>query len=487
MKILTGNNIREADFYTMRNEPVSSLDLMERASQRIADYISDKFPKRTEFVIFAGKGNNGGDGLVVARILSLKRYKCRIITLFDRTECSEEYQSNYRILPEEIAVEKFTGDNILNRHAVVIDAILGTGVKRIVSTPVKEAVEFINRRQNTVISIDMPSGMTTEFGNKDRAVVKSDITLTLQFPKLSLLLPEGGDNAGEMVVLPIGLDREFMEKSDTVYNFVTAKNVAPMDKKRRTFSNKGIYGHALLICGKKGMMGAAVLSTSSALRSGCGLVTIHIPESERNIIQTTNPSAIVSCYEGDAFGSLPEKLDKYKTIGIGSGMGTAKRTVEAMRGLLSVYRSPMVLDADALNILSENNDIIPLIPENSILTPHPGELERLIGEWDGDEEKINKVAEFVRKYKIIMVVKGAYTMICPPDGKIYFNSTGNPGMSKGGNGDVLTGLITGYLAKGMEPLQAAIKGVFDHGRAGDDAALAKGVEQMNSEDIVDFL
>ncbi|MCD7962971.1 MAG: NAD(P)H-hydrate dehydratase [Rikenellaceae bacterium] len=487
MKILTGKNIREADLYTMENEPISSLDLMERASQKLAEYIAERFPKRTEFVIFVGKGNNGADGLVVARLLSQKRYKCRVITLFDEKECSEEYRANYRILPSDVVVEKLNGDLFIDKKEVLVDALLGTGLNGVATSPIKEAIDFINGVENTVVSIDMPSGMTTEFGNGGREVVKADITLTLQFPKLSLLLPEGGGNTGDMVILPIGLDRDFMEKSDSVYNYITSKEISKLNLKRPEFGHKGTFGHALVICGKKGMMGAAVLSASSALRSGCGLVTVHVPENERQVIHITNPSAIVSCGQGDSFSGLPEGLDKYSSVGVGSGMGNSPETVLALRKLLTEYRKPMVVDADALNIISENNDMLDLIPESSILTPHPGELERLLGKWNGDEDKIRMIVEFAGKYKVIMVVKGAHTMICLSDGKIYFNSTGNPGMAKGGSGDVLTGIITGYLAKGLSPSNAAIKGVFDHGRAGDDAALSIGREQMNSEDIVNFL
>jgi NAD(P)H-hydrate epimerase len=329
--------------------------------------------------------------------------------------------------------------------------------------------------------------MINEFGNTNQRIIKADITLALEFPKLAMLLPEAGEYCGEIKIVPIGLSKEFIGRSSSAYHYVTEELIETITLKRGKFAHKGDFGHALLICGSRGMAGAATLATGAAFRSGCGLVTIHIPEKERLAIQVNYPSAMLSLDEAPCFITLPANISAYTSIGIGCGLRKDHQTLNAFKQLLNSVYKPIVIDADALNILSENYNLRQHIPAGSILTPHLGELKRLIGEWQNEEDKIKNVRKLASSLQLIIVVKGAYTMICMPDGNCYFNSTGNSGMAKGGSGDVLTGYITGLLSRGYNSAHAAILGVYKHGLAGDKATIRLGKESMNSKDIIDFL
>ena len=487
MKVLTGNQIKEADQATIKNEPISSYDLMERASRNIAYWISRNIDKGTPLLFLIGKGNNCGDGLAVARILSEKDYSCSITLLFPVESFSEESSLNYKNLPKEINIIEKEELDKLSENTIIIDAILGTGVKGEITEPLSGIINKINCLPNKVISIDIPSGMRTEFGNAEQIIVKADITLTLEFPKVAMLLPEAGNYCGDIHIIPIGLDKEFIQQTPTPYFFITSDITEKTLRKREKFAHKGTYGHALLICGSKGMMGAASLATGGALRSGCGLVTAHIPQEERFSLQTSFPSALLSLDNGTCFSELPANLEKYTSIGIGSGLSKSKETVQAFTELLEQIKTPLVLDADALNILAENKQLLKLVPKNSILTPHIGELKRLTGEWKDEQEKIKSAGELAKALESIVVVKGAYTMITFPNGQYLFNSTGNAGMAKGGSGDVLTGFIAGLLARGYSSEGAAIQGVYFHGLAGDKAAEKCGMESMNSFDMIKYL
>lgn len=484
-KILTDIQIKNADKYTIDNEPISSVDLMERASQIIAGWLIDQIDKCIPFFFIVGKGNNGGDGLAVARLLSEAGYSCSVCLLYGRDQLTEECRTNLGRLPQAV-VRTNTIDDI-SVDAVVIDSLLGTGVRGVLNESLVAIVKKINLLPNRVISIDMPSGMMSEFGNTDQQMVKAETTLTLEFPKLAMLLPEAGEYCGNIIVLDIGLSKKYIDDAESNYYYITDALIRNIFQKRDKFGHKGTYGHALLICGSKGMAGAAILATGAALRSGCGLVTTHIPESERFSLQANYPSALSSLDSKTCFSELPSNLSQYTAIGIGCGLGKDAYTVEAFKQLLGLVDKPMVIDADALNILADNYRLRQFIPQNSILTPHPGELKRLVGEWSDEEEKIALVRRLASNLKSIVVVKGAHTMICLPNGTCYFNSTGNSGMAKGGSGDVLTGYITGLLARGYNSVHAAILGVYIHGLAGDRVACLYGMEAMNSKDLIDNL
>jgi len=485
MKILTGTQIKEIDKYTIENEPISSIDLMERASNAIAEWICANIENTRPLVFLIGKGNNGGDGLAVARLAFHTGYDCSVyMPVTNKEELSEDSLFNLERLPKYVRFVRFSE---IPAEAIIIDALLGSGVKGEIKEPLSSVIGNINKLPNKVIAIDLPSGMSTEFGNAKQSIIKADTTLTLEFPKLAMLLPEAGEHCGEIVILPIGLSKEYINKVPTNYHYITQDFIKQITLKRDNFSHKGTYGHALLICGSRGMAGAAILSTGAALRSGCGLVTIHLPQLERFSLQALFPSAMISPDNDECFSELPEDISKYTSIGIGCGLGKAPRTIKAFEQLLAKTSKPMVIDADALNILAENPAFKQYIPESSILTPHPGELERLTGKWKDEEEKIRLVRELASELKSVIIVKGAHTMICMADSTYYFNSTGNSGMAKGGSGDVLTGFITGLLARGYSSQHAAIMGVYIHGLAGDKAAVKYGKEGMNSKDLIDEL
>ncbi|MDR2383863.1 MAG: NAD(P)H-hydrate dehydratase [Prevotellaceae bacterium] len=489
MKIFTKKQIKEADRYTIENEPIASIDLMERASETIAEWLGKNIDKQTPLLFVIGKGNNGGDGLAVARILWQKGFDCSVYLAYGKDFANEECRINLERLPTDIPLV----DNLtkIDEQTLIIDALLGTGIAGNVRELAANVIAQINRLNNKVISIDLPSGMSTEpptlpccnNETKSRQIIEADITLTLEFPKLAMLLPETGEYAGTIVTLPIGLSKQYLEQTESPYHYIDKTFVDKLKKKRLKFGHKNAYGHALLICGSRNMIGAAILATGAALRSGCGLVSVHIPYDERVALQTRYPSAILSFDKSGYFSELPDDLSKYNAIGTGCGLGTRPETAKALESLLKSAKTPLVIDADALNIIAMNKDLLKYIPQNSVLTPHLGELKRLTGEWNNEENKSKKTMTLATETKSIVVVKGAHTAVYLPDGTVYFNSTGNPGMAKGGSGDVLTGLITGLLARGYTSFEAAVIGVYSHGLAGDKAQKKYGQESMNSNDI----
>ncbi|MDR1594585.1 MAG: NAD(P)H-hydrate dehydratase [Prevotellaceae bacterium] len=482
MKIFIKEQIKDVDRYTIENEPITSIDLMERASEAIAGWISENIDKQIPLLFIAGKGNNGGDGLACARILQQKGFDCSVYPVYGKNFPNEECRINLERLPEDVSfIDNLNG---IDKRTVIVDALLGTGVSGNVREPAASVISQVNSLNNKVISIDLPSGMSTEPLLSSQQIIKAEVTLTLQFPKLALMLPETGEYAGTVITLPIGLSKTYLEQTESPYHYIDVSLIECLKKRRSKFGYKNIYGHALLICGSKNMIGAAILATGAALRSGCGLVSAHIPYDERVALQTRFPSAILSFDKSGYFSEMPSEISKYNAIGTGCGLGTHPETMKAFETLLKSVKIPMVIDADALNILSMNKELLKHIPVNSILTPHLGELKRLIGEWNSEEDKSRKITNLSSETKSIIVVKGAHTAIYLPDGTVYFNSTGNPGMAKGGSGDVLTGLITGLLARGYNSFEASVLGVYFHGLAGDKACEKYGCESMNSLDLL---
>jgi NAD(P)H-hydrate epimerase len=490
MKILTGKQITEADRATIEREPISSLGLMERAAEEIARWIGENTEPDQRLVFCCGKGRNGGDGVAVARLLNGAGLECVVLLAADYNTLAPETRANIDRLPKGVEVYDITTEQPdIEPSAVVVDALLGTGIEGDIRQPVASIIGWINSLPNRVISIDLPSGMTTEWGNSGRTIVRAETTLAIEFPKLALLLPEAGEYAGNVVVLPIGLDLQFLAESPSPYYYITEELVAGLRTPRAKYSHKGSYGHALLVCGSARMIGAATLAAGGALRSGCGLVTAHVPRAERFALQANWPSAMLSLDEADCFSTPPEGLERFSAVGVGCGLGQDARTVKALGELLlqcSALEIPMLLDADALNIIAANPHFRGSIPAGSVLTPHPRELQRLVGEWIDDREKLDKALALARELSSVVVVKGAHTAVCTPDGRVLFNSTGNPGMAKGGSGDVLAGYITGLLARGYYAEDASVIGVYIHGRAGDKAAEYYGREAMNSADIMEF-
>jgi len=494
MKILPVDKVREADAYTIKHEPVDSIELMERAARECFKWIYKRLKRGERVKIFCGPGNNGGDGLAVGRQLAKQGVPVEIHTLKLGGRNTADFKTNYERLDLVGGIRIFEiteGETFpeLEASDVIIDAIFGSGLTRPAEGLAAGVIHHINNSPGKVIAIDIPSGLfsdTCSIKHGD-AIIKADYTLSFQFPKYAFFFAENEQFVGEWVVLPIGLHPDFIEQVPVKNFFLEQTDIFAMYKPRKKFSHKGNYGHALLISGSYGKMGAAVMAARAALRAGAGLVTAHVPVCGYDILQTALPEAMVSLDESERFFSGHPDLEPYNAIGIGPGLGTAKETATALKVLIQNSPLPLVIDADALNILGENKTWIAFLPPKSILTPHPKEFERLAGKSGDCFERVDIQREFAVKYQIYVVLKGAYTTVCCPDGSCWFNSTGNPGMATGGSGDVLTGIILGFLAQGYSPGEAAAMGVYMHGLAGDYAASRLTEPAMIAGDITEFL
>jgi hydroxyethylthiazole kinase-like uncharacterized protein yjeF len=491
MKILSTKQLREADQFTIDNEPISSIELMERAASAYAEWIGKNFSVNHSFSIFCGIGNNGGDGLAIARILSEKGISVRIFIVGEIAKATNDFQFNYnRIDKDKIKTEFLLHPTEFPKfieNELIIDAIYGSGLNKPVEGLQKDVIQKINEQLNKVISIDIPSGLFGENNseNDSEAIIQADFTLTFQQPKLSFLLADFGYKAGKWQILDIGLSVDFIEKAETKFQLLTQEIIQNKIRSREKFSHKGTHGHALIIAGSIGKMGASVLSTKSALRSGAGLVTALVPKCGYEIIQTANPEAMceLGLEENYLAGDLNWK--KYNAIGIGPGIGTEIKTMQVIEHLFAYYNGQMVIDADALNLISEYDSLFDKIPENSILTPHPIEFDRLFGKSNSAFAQLMKQIEQAEKLKCFIILKGTYTSICGPSGVVYFNNTGNSGMAKGGSGDVLTGLLTGLIAQGYSAEDTCKIGVWIHGLAGDFAKRKKNEITMTALDLID--
>ncbi len=488
MKIYLSEKIKQIDEYTIMNEPVSSIDLMERAAGRLYEWYAERFDRTRRIFIFAGPGNNGGDGLALARMLANNRYEPVVFYLQFSENTSGDWQINRKRLEKETRVPFTTikeSDEfpLINQEEIIVDAILGSGISRPVEGLASDIIKLINKSGATVVSIDIPSGLFGEDSShvsRDN-IIRADFTLSFQFPKLAFMFAENEKYTGEWLVLPIGLDFSAM---DTPFTFLEKKLVAPLLKQRNKFDHKGIFGHGLLVGGSYGKMGAVVLGAKAALRTGIGLVTCHIPASGNYILQSAVPEAMISHDNSEKIITGTGNTASFQAIGIGPGMGTDPLSQKALDRLLQSCKIPMVIDADALNILSENKEWFRNIPPGTILTPHPKEFERLAGKSENSFDRLQKQISFSSAHNCIVILKGAYTSVTSQEGNVWFNSTGNPGMATAGSGDVLTGMILSLLAQGYEPLNSALTGVFLHGLAGDIAAEKSCLESTIASDII---
>lgn len=494
MKILPIDKIREADAYTIANEPISDIDLMERAAGELFKWIRKKVDPAHRFYVFAGLGNNGGDGLALARKLRNTGYAVFVYVVKYSEKTSESFDQNYqrfKALSPDTLLDLNTAEGFpeISEEDLIIDALFGSGLTRPVQDLAGEIITKINKAPAVKIAIDIPSGLFADQTSKGKQgkILKADYTLTFQFPKYAFLFPENDPFVGNWYVLDIGLHSDFISRIQTDNFYIQKQDVAPILKTRNKFSHKGVFGHALLVAGSYGKMGAAILAAHACLRSGVGLLHVHIPKVGYSILQTALPEAMLSIDRFDNYFSEVPQLDLFNAIGIGPGLGKESQSQMALKLLIQQFRRPIAFDADALNILAENKTWLSYLPPNSILTPHPKEFERLTEKWKNDFEKIELLHAFSKKHHVILVLKGAHTSICLPNGQCYFNSTGNPGMATAGSGDVLTGIITALLAQGYVPKHAAILGVYLHGLAGDLAVRNIAEESLIASDIIDYL
>ena len=492
MKILTVEQIREADRFTIEHEPIESVDLMERAATKVFEWLYRRTPRDKTIKIFCGMGNNGGDGLAVARMLNGQDIVPQVFMVRHSDRMSHDCEVNYYRLANETKVPMFdilSDDDFpkVGPDDVVVDAIFGSGLNRPPQGVAADLIAYLNQSRAIRVAIDIPSGLFTDQPSALGFIFKADYTLTFQNPKLAFLLPENDPYVGRFEVLDIGLHPKYLEEVET-RNLLTVKTmVRPILHTRTKYSHKGTYGHALLIAGSEGKTGAALLGAKACLRTGVGLLSVHLPKVAQLPMQTALPEAMIDGDESETCFTMFKGLEAYSAVGVGPGLGKADETQRALKLLIQEVQVPLVMDADALNILSDNPTWLAFLPAKTILTPHPKEFERLAGKSANSFERLEKQRELSMKNNIIVVVKGAHTAITMPNGTCFFNTTGNPGMATAGSGDVLTGIILSLLAQRYSPEEAAVLGVYLHGLAGDLAAEEIGQEALMASDITEHL
>lgn len=488
MKIFPANIIRQLDAATIEENNIKSFDLMEKAASVFTDFFTKKISRNHKIKVFCGVGNNGGDGLAVSRMLLNKKYKVTTYILPISNSFSSDFTQNLEKLTQlnssKIVNVSSENDFEINTDDIVIDAIFGTGITRPVQGIAKKTIVKINKSRAKVFSIDLPSGLSCDTYT-DGEKIMAHHTLSFELPKLSLFMPENDKFIGKWKAKSIGLSENFINNTPTDYYFFTKKDAKTLVRKRSKFSHKGSNGHALIVAGSKGYYGAATLSTKACIYSGAGLTTTHIPSNGTPIIHSSVPEAIVFADENPDVISKIIIPDKVNALGIGPGIGKSSTTLKAFENLLQTVNFPLVIDADALNLLAENSSLLKKLPKNSVLTPHPGEFERLAGKLTNDYERLTKQIRFSKKHKVIVVLKGAHTSTSTPQGKVYFNSTGNPSLATGGSGDVLTGIITGLMAQHYSPIDAALLGVYIHGLCADIYQKKTKSERITASQIIE--
>ncbi len=494
MKILTAKQIHEADQYTIQHEPVRSIDLMERAAMKCSHWLHQNIlPSHRSLKVFCGPGNNGGDGLAIAR-QSISFFRTiEVYIIRDSKKYSHDFLINEKRLRKEKKVSIHDIKSIksfpsITHNDCIIDAIFGTGLSKPITGLASEIIDKMNKSRAAIVSIDMPSGLYADMhAPPQNSIIHANYTLSFECPKLAFMFPENYPYLGKVEILPIGLNQKFIRNLSSNKTYLSHELVEKLIIKRKEGDHKGTHGHALLIAGGYGKMGAAVLASRACMRAGAGLITVHVPQYGYEIMQTAFPEAMVQTDEDDKYFSDEIKTETYNAIGIGPGLSTKEKTKKALKKFLQNNTKPIVIDADAINILGENKSWIASVPEQSIFTPHPKEFERLTQEAANDFDRHQMQIDFAMTHKVFLILKGANTCIACPDGSSYFNSTGNPGMGTAGSGDVLTGILTGLMAQGYSSLNACILGVYIHGFAGDIAAKQKSIHSLIASDIIEAL
>lgn len=491
MYILSSKQISKADKATVKNNDITSLDLMENAATLCFKWLHSRLQgQNIKIHIFCGIGNNGGDGLVMARHLHQHGYNvdCYVVNFSDKR--TPEFLANYNLLKELGEWPTVINNNDpfpeIAFEDIVIDAIFGNGLTRKPAGFTKKLIQYINSTKVFTLAIDIPSGLYADKSVTDKkTVLKAGHTLTFQSPKLAFFLPENKEFINTWEVIDIGLDKQFIENLHPTSHYISKNEIIPLYKSRNKWDHKGTFGHSLIIGGSYGKIGAVTLAVKAALKIGSGLVSAYLPKCGYNVLQISVPEAMVEVDSDNALTYFNFKT-KATVIGIGPGMGTTEKTAIGFGKFIKENKLPLVIDADAINLLAENKFLLPFLPDKTILTPHPKELERLLGTWKNDFDKLNKAIKFSKDYNSVLVIKGAHTVIVDHD-LLYFNSTGNPALATAGSGDVLTGIITGLIAQGYEPINAAIFGVYLHGKTADIAVQETGHETFTSSNILDYL
>ncbi len=491
MKILNASQIKSVDAHTIDNEPIASIDLMERASKKCYSWIKNNFRKNKKIKVFCGMGNNGGDGLAISRMLLLSGFDVSVYKVLHKDNATEDFEINEERLKK---IKGFSMNLVespddmpkLQKDDLVIDALLGTGLNSPLRGLLAEIVKYMNASGAKIVSVDMPSGLFSEdnSSNDPNLIIHASHTLSFQTPKLAFFFAENERFTGLWHILDIGLDTDFIDKQESNYYYVHKEMIKPIYKPRKVFAHKGDYGHVLLLAGSKGKSGAAVLSSKAIVNCGAGLVSVNVPGSCYLPVQQNVPEAMCIVDDNEDFITALTDVSIFSVVAAGPGIGKEKQTQNVIKLLIQNSSRPLVLDADAINILSENPTWLSFLPKLSILTPHPGEMDRLAGKSTSGFERLKKAVDLAFKHGIYIVLKGAFTATICPDKKVFFNSTGNPGMSTGGSGDVLTGVIASWLAQSYTPFESSLIAVYLHGLSADIYARKFTFESLSAADII---
>lgn len=493
MKILSKKQIQEADQYTIENEPIPSIDLMERAAKAFTAKLISRISIKSKLYLFCGMGNNGGDGLAICRLLLEKGYEAYPFVLALSKKGSPDFETNLTRIKEEWGIEPVFIQSSgrfpkVPKKTVIVDALFGSGLDRPIEGVAAELVQHLNQSSSTIFAVDLPSGTYCDDLNPDENKICADFTFSFHLPKLAFMLPENEAYIGEWELLPIGLSKEFIQKTATLFELLEASTIGHFFPKRGRFSHKGKSGHLLIAGGSEGKIGAVVLACMGALRSGAGLTTAYVPKCGLLPLQSQLPEVMVLTDNDTQNLSHFEENPSWTTLAVGPGMGISTGAYEFLKSLLTHCEEPIVLDADALNLLAKHPELLEEVPHFSIITPHPKELERLVGDCMDSLERLEKARDFSQKHQIIVVLKGHHTAIIhPKEGRLFFNNTGNAGLAKGGSGDVLTGMIGAFLAQLKQPWEAACCAVWLHGKAADLALVDFEMVNVLPSDVVSFL
>lgn len=491
MKIFSIAQIKAWDDYTITNQPIPSIDLMENAAKACVAWLKENNFSKAPFHIFCGNGNNGGDGLAIARLLHEQGEQVFVYAFSTVKKTAEDFKINLNRLPSCIQNKLIESDNdfpaLAGSNTIIIDAIFGSGLNKPLSGIEKEAANFINQSNAAIISIDIPSGMYADASTAENTSVQAHHTLSFQAPKLGFMMPENAMRIGNVHILNIWLNEDYYSKTKSSYSTLEKEFIKSIYKKRNRFATKHNLSHALLVAGSYGKMGAAVLAAKGCLRSGAGLLTVITPKCGNLIMQTSVPEAMALTDSNEMFiANVPKELSRYQHIGIGPGLGTQLATKNIVEAVLK-QKAKAVFDADALNIISHHPNLFYHLHQGCILTPHRREFERMFGETKNDFEITSLAIAKAKALHCYIILKSHHTLIACPDGTAYFNTTGNSGMATGGSGDMLTGILTGLLSQGYSAKDAALFGVYLHGLAGDIAAEELSEEALLAGDITDYI
>lgn len=493
MKILSKEQIYKGDQITAKKQNIASTDLMERAGVQIFNWLHSRMQgAQVPIHVFCGIGNNGGDGLVISRHLITHGYNVITYVVNCSDKRSKDFLINYdriKTVTNDWPILLSCDDDfpVINRDDIIVDAVFGIGLNRPADDWVKNLFMHFRKSTAYTLAVDMPSGVYADRAPEDEnGVVWANHTLSFASPKLIFFLPDTAKYTQQWELIDIGFDQEYIYNIDAEAELIGKYEVLPMYIPRDNFSHKGSFGHSLIVGGSYGKIGAVVLASKAALSIGAGLVTAYVPKCGYNVLQTSIPEAmVISDIDNDHITDIKFEIEP-TVIGIGVGIGTSKETKLAFEKFLKLNKNPLVIDADGINIIASKKTLIKLVPEHSILTPHPKELERLIGKWKDDFDKLKKTRAFSKKHKVIVVIKGANSITVFQD-KYYVNSSGNPGLATAGSGDVLTGIITGLLSQGYNPLSATIFGVYLHGKSADIAVEDYGYQSLLASHVINYI